>query len=164
MLPVQRAQRVGSLIGLLGLCFGAGHLSRVLTKDTTATWYNHLHKPPVMPPRTMFHPIWTCLYSLMAVSAWLVWPAKGKTGWLSKTCFLSQLALNVGWTVAFFRMRKPRLAFYEQLGFWAAIAGTITSFQRINIVAARLLYPYLAWATFAVYMNFEFAILNPEDK
>jgi translocator protein len=164
MLPVQRARKVASLVGLIGLCFGAGHIAHVLTRETRPGWYNHLHKPPVMPPSTAFHPIWTCLYTLMGVSAWMVWPAKGYAGRVSKTCFLTQLALNVGWSVAFFQMRQPRLAFLEQVGFWAAIAATISSFERINIIAARLLYPYLAWATFAVYMNFEFALLNPDDR
>ena len=88
----------------------------------------------------MFTPVWTLLFVLMALSAWLVWNRAGiRAAWWGLALFLAQLALNAGWSALFFALRRPDLAFIEITVLWIAIAATLVSFGRISLPAAVLL-------------------------
>jgi len=98
----------------------------------------------------------------MALSAWLVWRRRGFAG--ARTAlvlFMVQLAANALWSWLFFAWRQGALAFAEVLILWCLIAATIVSFQRISTLASVLLYPYLAWTTFAAALSFATWRLNP---
>jgi tryptophan-rich sensory protein len=98
----------------------------------------------------------------MAASAWLVWRDRGFAG--ARTAlvlFVVQLAANAVWSWLFFAWRQGGLAFAEVLVLWCLIVATIVAFQRISILAAVLLYPYLAWSTFASALTFAIWRLNP---
>lgn len=98
----------------------------------------------------------------MAVSAWLVWRDRGFAG--ARTAlvlFIVQLAANALWSWLFFGWHRGGLAFAEVLVLWCLLVATIVSFQRINFLAAVLLYPYLAWSTFAAALTFAVWRLNP---
>jgi tryptophan-rich sensory protein len=98
----------------------------------------------------------------MAVSAWLVWRARGFAGaGTALVVFIVQLAANALWSWVFFAWHQGDLAFAEVLVLWCLIVATIVSFQRISILAAVLLYPYLAWSTFAAMLTFTIWRLNP---
>ena len=124
-------------------------------------WYAALHKPPWNPPGWLFGPVWTALYTLMAVAAWLVWR---RGGWAAQrrplALYLGQLALNALWTPLFFGLHQPGLAFAEILLLLAAIAATALAFRRVSPAAALLLVPYLAWVSFAAFLNFTLWRLN----
>ena len=124
-------------------------------------WYAALAKPSWNPPNWIFGPVWSMLYVLMAVAAWLVWQ---RGGWAKQAAplrlFLLQLALNATWSWLFFGRQRPDLAFYEILTLWAAILATLDRFWRVRPLAGALLIPYLAWVSFAAVLNFTLWRLN----
>jgi tryptophan-rich sensory protein len=109
----------------------------------------------------VFGPVWTTLYVLMALAAWLVWR---RAGWAtSRTAlglFALQLILNAAWSALFFAWCSPGSAFAGILLLWCAIVATLWSFGRISIVAAVLLAPYLVWVTYAAALNWAIWRLN----
>ena len=150
-----------ALLGWLALCFGVGIGSSIFTARSISTWYAALAKPPLNPPDQVFGPVWTVLYALMAVSAWIVWKTRPSTcRRRGLRLFVIQLALNFLWTWIFFSAHQPLTAFFDLVALWAAILLTIVTFRRMSHTAAWLLVPYLAWVTFAGYLNFAVWKLN----
>lgn len=120
-------------------------------------------RPPWAPPGWLFGPVWSALYLLMGLAAWLVWRVRGFAGARSALLvFVSQLAVNALWTWLFFVWRQGALAFLEILMLWVLILVTIGLFWRASRVAALLLLPYLAWVSFASVLTFAIWRLNPE--
>ncbi len=100
-------------------------------------WYAALNKPAWNPPAWIFGPVWTALYAMMAVAAWLVWKRGGFAAHRQAlTLFLIQLVLNASWTPLFFGLHRPGVAFVEIIFLWLAIAATLAAFCPINRVAA----------------------------
>ena len=125
-------------------------------------FYAELARPPWAPPAWLFGPVWTALYALMAVAAWLVWRALGFAG--ARTAlvlFVVQLAANALWSWLFFAWQRGGLAFAEVLVLCGLVLATIVAFHRVSTVAAWLLYPYLAWCAFASALTFAIWRLNP---
>jgi translocator protein len=148
-----------ALLGWLVLCFAAASLGALFVPGD---WYAALRKPPWNPPAWIFGPVWTALYTMMAVAAWLVWKQGGfaaQRGPLS--LFLLQLALNATWTPLFFGLHWLGAAFGEIVCLWLAIAATMVAFRRANRPASWLIAPYLAWVSFAALLNFTLWQLNP---
>lgn len=149
-----RMRQAAWLLGLVAICFAAAGAGGVVTSVSVGEWYQTLKKPSWTPPDWLFGPVWTTLYMMMAVAAWLVWR---RGGWSAARAPLSlfalQLGLNVGWSAIFFGFRSPGLAFTEILILWLAIAATTVSFLGRSILAALLFVPYLAWTTFAAFLN-----------
>ena len=124
-------------------------------------WYAGLKRPPLTPPDWIFGPVWTLLYICIAVAGWLVWQRAGLRGARAAfAVFLAQLALNALWSVLFFGLHLPGAAVLEILALWASILATILLFWRVRPLAGALLIPYLAWVTFACYLNLGFWRLN----
>ncbi len=143
------------LILFLFICLGSGTLASFLTSRGVREWYPSLRKPPGTPPSWIFGPVWTALYVLMAVSAWLVWRDYGWNGGRSALLlFFAQLALNAAWSGIFFGAHLPGVAFAEILILWLAILFTLVVFHWLKPLAADLLVPYLVWVTYASYLNF----------
>ncbi len=123
------------------------------------TWYATLACPPLTPPNWLFAPVWTLLYVMVGVAGWLVWQRKGASrplrlwGW--------QLAANALWVPAFFGLRSPPLALAVMAAMVPLTVLTIRSFRRIRPTAAWMMAPYLAWCSFAAYLNAGFWLLNP---
>ena len=125
-------------------------------------WYRQLAKPPLNPPAWVFGPVWTLLYILMGVSAWLIWLRPGlPAARIPLLLFAAQMALNGAWSWIFFGVHQVGLALIDILLLWAAIAATFISFWRIRRPAAALLIPYLLWVSFATYLNAALWRLNP---
>jgi translocator protein len=155
--PVGR--QILALLGWVLLCFAAASFGGLFLPGE---WYASLKKPSWNPPGWIFGPVWTALYTMMAVAAWLVW-RQGGWGKPRKPLliFLAQLALNAAWTPLFFGLHRPDVAFAEIVLLWLAIAATIAAFRRVSHAAAWLLAPYLAWVSFAAALNFTLWRLNP---
>jgi tryptophan-rich sensory protein len=155
-----RAQIAG-LIGWLLLCFAAAAIGSYATSASVNGWYQQIARPAWTPPDWIFGPVWTALYAMMAVSAWLVWRQGGFAGarW-PLGIFLVQLALNTLWSFIFFGMQQPALAAVEIVVLWIAILLTLLAFQPRSNLAAALLAPYLAWVSFAAILNISIAYLN----
>jgi len=125
-------------------------------------WYAGLQKPAWNPPNWIFGPVWTALYMIMAVAAWLVWKRGGFAGQrVALSLFLIQLLFNALWSPLFFGLRHPALAFVDILLLWLALLGTVITFWKALPLAGALLVPYLAWVTFASALNFALWRLNP---
>jgi benzodiazapine receptor len=149
------------LLGWLALCFGVAGISSVFVMHSLFTWYPGLVKPPFNPPHKLFGPVWTLLYTLMAISAWIVWATRAsvcRTRGLR--LFAVQLALNLLWSWIFFSRHQIGTAFIDIVALWIAILLTINTFRRMSTRAAWLLVPYLAWVTFAAYLNLAMWRLN----
>ena len=156
------AQDWFALIIFLAICLGTAALGAAWTNLSVGDWYLTLNKPSWNPPKWLFGPVWTALYVCMAVSAWLVWRSKPSAQtWLPLLIFGVQLALNAIWSGLFFGLRDPGLACAEIVLLWLAIAATIVTFGRLSLLAAGLLVPYLAWVSFASFLNWTIWQLNP---
>ncbi|HPU07337.1 MAG TPA: tryptophan-rich sensory protein [Thermogutta sp.] len=155
------AKQVIGLVLIVGVCLGAGLLGSIATTSQVDGWYKTLNKPSWNPPSQVFGPVWTTLYILMGVAAWLVWrSADARSTWLPLALFGIQLALNAAWSWIFFKMQRPDWAFFEILILWVAIAATLVAFFRHSQLAGWLLVPYLAWVSFAAILNFTIWRLN----
>ena len=159
-MPSQRwnARLALGLAGWLLLCFSAASLGALFMPGE---WYATLKKPSWNPPGWIFGPVWSALYTMMAVAAWLVWKRGGfATQRHPLALFLVQVVLNAAWTPLFFGLHWPGLAFAEITLLWLAIAATLAAFRDVSRPAAWLLAPYLAWVSFAVVLNFTLWRLN----
>ena len=153
------------LIGLVGLCLLAGAVSGKLTADNVGSWYRTLARPPGSPPNWVFGPIWTTLYVVMGIAAWRVWRHVANIGerplaYDALMLWGWQLAVNALWPAIFFGLHAPAAALLVILVLLALIALTIRAFARIDRPAAALLLPYLAWSSYATYLNAGFWWLN----
>lgn len=129
-------------------------------------WYATLVRPELSPPNWVFGPVWTVLYACMAVVAVRLWNARGKKGMRRKatwalSAFGVQLALNLAWSPLFFGAHMPGVALVDIIAMWVAIVATIVLAARVDRVSAWLLAPYLAWVSFALYLNAAIVVLNP---
>ena len=139
----------------------AGFLGSYFTTPNIPTWYASLQKPFFSPPNWLFGPVWTILYLLMGISFYLIWNSSNSKANLSAIrLFIAQLVLNSLWSILFFGIKNPLLAFLEIIILWIFIFLTIKKFSQINQAASYLLYPYLAWVTFASFLNFAIVLLN----
>jgi tryptophan-rich sensory protein len=149
------------LLCFVVVCFAAAAIGSVWTSSSLETWYPALVKPGFNPPNWIFGPVWTVLYVMMAVAAWLVWqrgaPPPGPMVWIP---FFTQLTLNTAWSGIFFGLRQPGWAAAEIALLWLAIAATILAFRVRSRTAAWLLVPYLAWVSFASLLNVTIWRLN----
>ena len=156
------ATRWGGLVLFLALCLGAGALGAVATTPQIEGWYRTLAKPTWNPPAFVFGPVWTTLFVMMGISAWLIWKPHGFQGAaLPLALFAIQLILNVAWSWIFFGMHQPGWACLEIVILWLAILATTVFFYQHSKLAAVLLLPYLAWVSFATILNFTIWSLNP---
>lgn len=153
-------QGVGFVVWLL-VTFAAATAGTFATNVSVGGWYQQLAKPAWTPPDWVFAPVWTSLYVMMAIAVWLVWRqgGVGAAKW-SLTLFVSQLALNALWSVIFFGLQWPWLAVFEIIVLWIVLRLTLVAFWRRSRAAGVLLWPYLAWITFATILNFQIARLN----
>ena len=149
-----------ALLICLGVCFGAAGIGSLFTNMSVTTWYPTLITPEWTPPKWVFGPVWSTLYAMMAVAAWLVWRRGGEEAQSGLRLFAVQLALNVLWSVLFFGLRQPGVAFAEIILLWVAIGATARLFGRISSPAGLLFVPYFVWVGFAAILNFAIWRLN----
>lgn len=137
------------LIGWLVLSLATGAVGALATRNARE-FYGGLAKPEWAPPGWVFGPVWTTLYVLMGIAAWLVWR---RGGWSAAsgalTLFVVQLVCNALWSWIFFAWRRGALAFADIVVLLVLIVATMVAFARVNRVAAILLVPYLGWVLFA---------------
>ena len=154
-----------SLLGLLvigGITFSTAAVGGWASANAPG-FYTILNKPSWAPPATVFGPVWTVLYLLMAVAAWLVWKEGRKPdNRRALSFYLLQLALNALWTWVFFAWRLGGWALAEIIVLWVLILLTTIGFYRVRPIAGLLLVPYLAWVTFATVLNAVLWRMNPQ--
>ncbi len=124
-------------------------------------WYESLVKPAWTPPNSVFAPVWTSLYIMMGIAAWLVWRRRMVARvTIPLSLFAVQLILNSVWSYVFFGLHRPGAAFFEILVLWAAILITLIRFWQIRTLAGILMLPYYVWVSFASVLNFQLWRLN----
>lgn len=150
------------LLITVALSLLAGAIGSLSTSSSIQEWYPALVKPALNPPSWIFAPVWTTLYVMMGVAAFLVWKRGGelKNVKLPLLLFIIQLVLNALWSIIFFGMQNLTFALFEILLLWIAILATIISFMKISKRAGWLLVPYLLWVSFASYLTFSIWMLN----
>jgi translocator protein len=127
-----------------------------------ADFYGQLTQPSWAPPAWLFGPVWSVLFVLMGISAWLVWRTHGFRGaGAALTLFGAQLVANALWSWLFFAWRQGAFALAEIAVLWLLILATIIAFWRLHRLASLMLTPYLAWVSFAAALNFALWRLNP---
>jgi tryptophan-rich sensory protein len=150
-----------ALVGFLAACYAVSAIGTLSTIASIPTWYAALNKPSFNPPNWIFGPVWTILYTLMAIAAWLVWRTPGSRRrtaalWL----FAIQLVLNFLWTPVFFHFHAIAAALAIIVLLWLAILVTTMRFWPLSRSAGWMMLPYLAWVGFAAALNFEMLRLN----
>ena len=143
------------------ICLSAGWLGSVFTSSSVKTWYFTIAKPSFNPPSWVFGPVWTLLFIMMGISIYFI-VKNGITDRNKKAVYIfaMQLLLNIIWSMLFFGMKSPMLAFFEIIVLWLAIAWTMMAFIKLSKKAAYLLIPYILWVSFAALLNFGIWILN----
>jgi tryptophan-rich sensory protein len=152
----EQLQSAAGFVVFLMMCLGAQLTSSFLTMPAISMgWYADLEKPFFNPPGWLFGPIWTVLYFIMAIAAWMVWRHESENPLVKPALlfFFAQLIFNVLWPALFFGMRRPGLALMEIILLWLLILATAFIFYRITKWAALLLVPYLAWVLYAAVLS-----------
>ncbi len=154
-------KNIVGLIAWLIICYAASALGALATFKAQAI-YGQLIQPSWAPPGWLFGPVWTTLYTMMAIAAWLIWRQGGcKENRLALGCFLVQLVLNALWSWLFFAWMQGFGSFVNIIVLWVAILVTVILFWRSNRTAGALLIPYNMWVSFAAVLNYAMWQLNP---
>jgi benzodiazapine receptor len=161
-MPRNRLVDLIVLAFFVALCLGIGALGASVVATSVDTWYADLAKPSFTPPDSVFGPVWTALYVLMAIAAWRVWRAADRdTRRGPLTLFALQLALTLGWTVVFFGLQKIGAAVATIFVLDVGVVVTTLAFRPIDRWAGLLMVPYLAWVAFATVLTIAIWRLNP---
>lgn len=158
---MKRSTQGVGLLGWIAITFAAAALG-AWASTSAASFYASLVLPSWAPPARVFGPVWTLLYAMMAIAAWLVWRERGWRGALpALSLYLLQLAINALWSWLFFGWKFGALAFADILVLITLVCTIIVAFARIHRGAAVMLLPYLAWISFASALNFSVWQANP---
>ena len=158
---MERKRQFLGLAGWLALSFAASAIGAIASLHARE-FYTALEQPTWAPPASVFGPVWSVLYFLMGLAAWLVWRERGKrvvSGPLA--LFVVQLAANALWSWLFFAWHQGRWAFVGIVILWFLILATVIAFSRVRALAGALLLPYPAWVSFATALAYRVWQLNP---
>jgi tryptophan-rich sensory protein len=162
MASQSRQQQTLGLIGWLVTSFAASAVG-ALASIQAKSFYGQLVQPTWAPPPALFGPVWSLLYAMMAIAAWLVWRRGGfRANRIALSLFLAQLVLNALWSWLFFAWHLGASAFADIVILWVLIIATLISFWRVRPLAGALLIPYLLWVSFASALNYSIWQLNPQ--
>lgn len=153
-----------ALAVFVGLAFGAGAAGAIFSPGgsaRTAAWYAMLLKPAWAPPNRWFGMIWTALYLLMGIAAWLVWRERyHRKRAAALAAYAIQLLLNASWAPLFFGARNIGAGLFVAVALWLTIIWTVREFAAVRAAAAWLMAPYVIWASFAMALNLSIWRLN----
>jgi translocator protein len=162
MVSRTKAQQLAGLVVWLTITFIAAAVGALASVQAN-TFYAELLKPAWAPPASLFGPVWSTLYTLIAIAAWLVWRQGGFAARRAALLlFLGQLALNALWSWLFFVWHKGALALVDIIALWLLIVATLIAFWRVKALAGALFLPYLLWVSFAAVLNYSLLQLNPQ--
>jgi benzodiazapine receptor len=154
--------RLRTLLGLVAWVWVAMSGGLVGSQFGVGPWYDQLDKPWWTPPPVAFPIVWSALYVVMGVAAFLVWRRHGFNGArIALGLWFIQLALNAAWSWVFFGLQSPGAAFFEIILLWGAILSTFLAFRQRDRLAAILMLPYLVWVGFAFALNYTIWRMNP---
>ncbi|MCZ4222146.1 TspO/MBR family protein [Pedobacter rhodius] len=146
----------------IAITLGVGALGGWATAKSVQTWYPTLNKPSFNPPNWLFAPVWTTLYVLIGIAAYLVWIRRDKIVHFPRTVavYLIQLILNLAWSFLFFYLHEIGFALAEIILLLTIIIINALVFYRINKWAGLIFIPYILWVSFATFLTYNIFILN----
>ena len=158
---MQTANKIKLIVSIF-ICLLAGIIGSFATQSAIPTWYASLNKPSFNPPNWIFGPVWTTLYIMMGIAAFLIWRngLNNKSVMIAISIFLIQLILNCIWSIAFFGFKSPFAGLVIIIFLWIAIVATMFAFYKISMPAMILLIPYIFWVSFAAVLNYAIYMLN----
>jgi benzodiazapine receptor len=163
MNPLPLRKDIPGLLAWLALCFMTAAIGAAASVQA-GPFYMQLVRPEWAPPPGVFGPVWSVLYAMMGIAAWLVWRRAGfHAARTALLLFMIQLAVNALWSWLFFGWHRGALAFLDILLLWTLIAATVISFWRVRPLAGALLLPYWLWVSFAAALNHAVWQLNPQS-
>lgn len=130
-----------------------GYISMLLQREAMLDWYPLLEKSSLTPPGYVFSLVWGVLYILMGVSAGLLWSSRVYSTWVLMLLFFIQLLFNLLWSLCFFYLQQPLLAFIILIALLLTVSAYVAGSYRQRPVAAYINIPYLLWLLFATYLN-----------
>lgn len=153
--------KIKQLLLSIAISLGVGGLAAFLTRNSMDV-YVSMNKPPLAPPGWLFPIVWTILYILMGISAYMIKDSQADEEKRSQALNIYgfQLVFNFLWSIVFFNFGNPLVAFIVLIVLWVLIVLMIKRFNEINPLAAKLQIPYLVWVTFAGYLNLGIYLLN----
>lgn len=154
------AKKIISLILFIVICEAVGLLGGLATYSSLGSWYMDLNKPELTPPNWVFGPVWTSLYALMGIAAWLVAQSRSDKRKRALTIFFIQLFVNFLWSFLFFGFKSTLLGLIGIVALLITIILSMIKFFKISKLAFALLVPYLIWVTFATYLAGALWVLN----
>ena len=159
---MQRLKQTGIILAFILGTELAGIIGSIFTVDSIPTWYVTLVTPAWNPPSWIFGPVWTILFALMGIAAYLVWRKRTHNkGTRSSLVFYGiQLIFNTLWSIIFFGLKNPGLAFADIIILLLMIVVTTVKFWKIDRYAGILFLPYLLWVSFATVLNFAIWQMN----
>lgn len=154
-------KNIFSLLFFILICYLCAYIGSLYTFTSVSTWYSTIKKPSWGPPNWVFGPVWTILYTLMGISAWIASQEKDKKRIrIPLLLFFIQLFFNSIWSFLFFYLKNPLFGLIDIIILWIFIVLTIFSFYKVNKTASYLLIPYILWVSFASAINYFIVILN----
>ena len=162
MQTLAKRKQIPGLVGWLVVSYAASAAGAVASIQAKS-FYSQLVQPDWAPPPGIFGPVWTVLYTLMGIAAWLVWRNGGfRPNRQALSLFLLQLGFNALWSWLFFAWYLGVWALVDIVVLWVLIVATLVSFWRVSPLAGALLIPYLMWVSFASVLNYSLWRLNPQ--
>lgn len=161
-MSLPRNQQIVGLVVWLAVTFVVAGLGAAASVNA-GPFYAQLTRPDWAPPARVFGPMWSVLYLLMGIAAWLVWRVAGfAAARTTLALFLVQLAVNGLWSWLFFAWHLGSASFADIVVLWLLLVATLVAFWRVQPLAGALLLPYLAWVSFAAALNYTVWQLNPQ--
>lgn len=152
--------KVKSLLISLAISLGTGALSGIITRNATRELFNTINQPSFAPPGWLFPIVWTILFALMGISAYIIYESGCKNKKTALIVYGLQLAVNFLWSIIFFIFEQFLFAFIWIILLWLLILAMIILFYRCKPIAGYLQIPYLLWVTFAAVLTFAIYTLN----
>jgi benzodiazapine receptor len=159
--PTTKYKPVALIVSLF-ITVGIGITASFATRPQIPVWYAHLNKPSFSPPNWLFAPVWSIIYILIGIAAYLVWQRRNTSITYSnaRAFYFIQLLLNFLWSIVFFRMHQVLGALVVICLLWISILVIMYYFNKFCRMAAWLLLPYLLWVSFASVLNLYIYLLN----
>ena len=141
------------------IALGGGGIIAFLTRNSMSI-YDEINMPSFAPPAILFPIVWTILYSLMAISAYMIYKSSSSLKNKALIVYGIQLFINFLWPILFFNAKEFFISFLVLVVLWCMVFWMIILFLKIKTMAGYLQIPYLLWLTFATYLNFQIYLLN----
>lgn len=153
-------QALNRLTGAFVLSYATAGLGGALTE--LGPWYFALKHPDWKPPDAAFGVVWSTLFTLGAISAWLAWQAADTPAMRARVAVLfgTNAVLNIVWSALYFKLQRPDWALIEVAFLWLSILALIVGLWRLSRWASGLLIPYAVWVAIAALLNWQTVQLN----